>query len=113
MSLWQVRDWFLIQLRRGITKNDQDPLFAAEVRQARAGGLRVGQVPTEYATAFYSPGRSFFPRITRMLHGPVRIIHADPKIQRSWCESFNKRDVNTPRQMVASESIRQASSLPA
>ena len=38
------RDWLLLQLSKGIAKNDQLSLHLAEVRQAAAGGLAVGQV---------------------------------------------------------------------
>jgi len=94
------RDWFLLQLRRGITTNDQDPLSLAETRQAKAGGLRVGQVPTEFAGAFYSPvGGAFYPRITRVLHGPAQVIHVGPSMGPGWCAAFNDH-AGKPRQMV-------------
>lgn len=93
------RDWFLLQLRRGISTNDQDPLSLAETRQAAAGGLRVGQVPTEFAGAFYSVSSTFYPRLTRVLHGAAHIIHAGPDISSYWCKAFNE-NVGTARQIV-------------
>ena len=97
------RDWFLIQLRRGITTNDQDPLSLAEVRQKAAGGLRVGQVPTEFAGAFYSPiGGAFYPRITRVVHGPAQVLHVGPESAPAWCDAFNVY-AGSARQMVVQD----------
>ena len=50
------RDWFMLMLRRGVATNDQEPLRYAEVRQQRmgAGGLTVGQIPTEFAGSLYT-----------------------------------------------------------
>ena len=54
------RDWFMLMLRRGVATNDQEPLRYAEVRQQRmgAGGLTVGQIPTEFAGSLYTSGRA-------------------------------------------------------
>lgn len=97
MFLWTVRtanlmrDWFLLQLRRGISTDDQATLYAAELRQRASGGLNVGQMPTSFAAAFYSPypSRGFYPRISRSLHGPAHVLHAKPAYHDSWCQAFN------------------------
>ena len=73
-----MRDWFLLQLRRGVATDDQKTLHAAEARQLAAGGLAVGQMPAEFATAFYSPlagAKKFYPRITRSVRGRVHVVH--------------------------------------
>ena len=94
-----LRDWLLLQLRRGITTDDQATLFAAEQRARAVGGLRVGQMPTGMAAAFYSPTRTFFPRVTRVIQGPAYLLHcsAPPQEAKQWCASFNAR--NSRRQM--------------
>ena len=99
------RDWFLLLLRRGISADDQGPLAHAEVRQMLAGGgLRLGQVPTEFAAAFYSPfGKTFYPRTSRVVRGAVQILHVSPpSLAPHWCAAFN-RDAGRPRQMVLLE----------
>ena len=96
------RDWFMLMLRRGVATNDQEPLRYAEVRQQRmgAGGLTVGQIPTEFAGSLYTvwPGRGrFYPRISRTVRGFVQIVHAPPVYRgalvhqhgASWCRAFN------------------------
>ena len=58
------------------------------------------QVPTEFAGAFYSPvGGAFYPRITRVLHGPAQVIHVGPSMGPGWCAAFNDH-AGKPRQMV-------------
>lgn len=86
-----LRDWLLLQMRRGITTDDQATLDAAEQRARRVGsGLRVGQVPTRHAAAFYSatPKRGFFPRVTRPLEGPAHVLHCKGGDCRRWCRAF-------------------------
>ena len=96
------RDWFMLMLRRGIATNDQEPLRVAEARQSAVQRgqhqLRVGQVPSEYAAAFYSakPGQ-FYPRISRPLRGPAYVVHGTPIVSGmtrgnsgpELCRSFN------------------------
>ena len=81
------RDWFMLMLRRGISTNDQEPLRQAESRQQQAGGLRVGQVPSEFGAAMYPAiekrdgggrARISWPRISRRLAGPAQLVHATP-----------------------------------
>ena len=90
------RDWFMIQLRRGISHNDQDPLRVAEIRQKTVGGLEVGQVPTEFAGALYSPATNsngkFWPRISRTLSGPAQIVHATPLVNKLTTRQHNSGD---------------------
>ena len=97
-----MRDWLLLQFRRGLATDDQGTLFAAEQRQRAAGGLRVGQVPTPFAAAFYSPKRpAFFPRITRPLTAQAVVLHVgsgNADAGRAWCAGFNKH-VGTRRQL--------------
>ena len=96
-----MRDWLLLQFRRGLATDDQATLFAAEQRQRAAGGLRVGQVPTSFAAAFYSPQKTFFPRITRPLTSAAVVLHVgsgNAKSGREWCSAFNKF-VGTRRQL--------------
>ena len=86
-----LRDWLLLQMRRGITTDDQATLHAAEQRARRVGsGLRVGQMPTRHAAAFYSadPNRSWYPRVTRPLHGPVSVLPCKDADCRRWCQAF-------------------------
>lgn len=103
------RDWLMLQISRGIGTDDQKTLLQAEYRaqqmfmaptSSRTRGLRVGQVPTEFAAAFYSPwmGRNgrFLPRVTRTLRGPAQIVHATPIAKGNrgwngpeWCKVFN------------------------
>jgi hypothetical protein len=89
-----MRDWLLLQFRRGLATDDQGTLFAAEQRQRAAGGLRVGQVPTPFAAAFYSPMRpAFFPRITRPLKRAAVVLHVgsgNSGAGRQRCAAFNK-----------------------
>lgn len=88
-----MRDWLLLQFRRGLATDDQGTLFAAEQRQRAAGGLRVGQMPTAFAAAFYSPMKTFFPRITRPIAGSAVVMHVgsgNAHAGREWCNAFNK-----------------------
>ena len=97
-----MRDWFLLQIRRGVAYDDQKTLMMAELRLLAAGGLRVGQVPTPFAAAFYSPKRpSFFPRITRPLTGQAVVLHVgsgNADAGKAWCAGFNKHK-GTRRQL--------------
>ena len=117
------RDWLMLMLRRGIASNDQEPLALAEARQLAAGGLSVGQLPTEFAAAFYSAyqNATFWPRISRRLHGPAFLVHGTPlqsaapysqylkpnvsgseydgKNGAAYCAAFNAA-VDQPRQLL-------------
>ena len=90
-----MRDWLLLQFRRGVAADDQATLFAAEQRQRAAGGLRIGQVPTPFAAAFYSASRpAFFPRVTRPLTSAAVVLHVgsgNVESSRAWCRAFNAR----------------------
>ena len=58
-------------------------------------------MPTPFAAAFYSPTKSFFPRITRPLTGHAVVLHVgsgNAKAGREWCAGFNKF-VGTRRQL--------------
>ena len=91
-----MRDWLMLQLRRGLGTDDQGTLFAAEQRQRASGGLRVGQMPTPYAAAYYSAFSKrgqFYPRITRPLEAEAVLIHTrnnDAAGRRGWCAAFNE-----------------------
>ena len=86
-----MRDWLMLQLRRGITTDDQATLFAAEQR-GRTHGLRLGQMPTPYAAAFYSvkPQQGFFPRLSRPLRGRAHVLHCKERNGQCapWCDAF-------------------------
>ena len=88
-----IRDWLLLQLRRGVATDDQGTLHAAIQRQRAAGGLHVGQMPTRFAAAFYSahPSTGFFPRISRRFQGTAVVVHigAAPAAGVAWCTAFN------------------------
>ena len=90
-----MRDWLMLQMRRGLGADDQGTLFAAEQRQRAAGGLRLGQVPTPYAAAFYSAlvkQGKFYPRITRPLESEAVLIHTANNSaagRQAWCAAFN------------------------
>ena len=93
-----MRDWLLLQMRRGITTDDQGTLFAAEQRARAAGGLNVGQMPNNLASCFNSnSSNQFFPRITRMLTGASVVLHGKKQDALAWCEAFNR--YLGPRQM--------------
>ena len=97
-----LRDWLLLQFQRGLATDDQGTLFAAQQRQRASGGLRVGQVPTPYAAAFYSPVRPhFYPRLTRPLTSGAVVIHlgsGNAGAYQAWCDAFNGA-VGTRRQL--------------
>jgi len=88
-----MRDWLLLQIRRGLAADDQATLFAAEQRQLATGGLRVGQVPTPFAAAFYSAKKpAFYPRITRPLSKAAVVLHVGSGnigAGNEWCARFN------------------------
>lgn len=88
-----VRDWLMLQMRRGLGTDDQATLFAAMQRQRANGGLRVGQVPAPFASAFYSVrGSKFFPRLTRPITNDVVVFHTGQNTRagiRLACEAFN------------------------
>ena len=112
----------MLMLRRGVATNDQEPLRLAEARQAAAGGLRVGQVPSEFAAAMYDAhedGKRFWPRVTRRVRGAAHIVHATPLREGSrfvergtgwkhkhnngpyFCDAFNADGlVGRPRQLM-------------
>ena len=105
------RDWFMLLLRRGIGADDQNPLRIAEARAIAAskGNFRVGQMPTEFAAAFYSASPpKFYPRISRQIRGPAYIVHGTPVVKRSTsgrsgpelCQAFNAKRDGTLRQLV-------------
>ena len=89
-----LRDWLLLQLRRGITTDDQATLHLAELRGAAASGLKVGQMPTAYAAAFISvsPSRGFYPRLTRPLHSAAHVLHCKGPECTTWCSAFRQAD---------------------
>lgn len=97
-----LRDWLLLQIRRGVASDDQKTLHFAELRQALSGGLYVGQVATEYAAAFYnaavfrSDNASDRARVTRVLRGPAHVLHSKNP---SDCYDFNLYP-NRTRQIV-------------
>lgn len=135
------RDWFMLMLRRGISTNDQDPLRIAEIRQAAAAwpdpsALRVGQLPTEFAAAFYSVGgmNTFYPRISRQLRAAARVVHGTPIVNAvsrregrsgpELCRAFNARrgrlrrlfkatKRSEPETLLNASACRAAVSLPA
>ena len=87
-----MRDWLLMQFRRGLAADDQGTLFAAMQRQRAAGGLRVGQMPTPFAAAFYSATQSFYPRLTRPLTRSAVVLHiaaAKSDAAAEACRAFN------------------------
>jgi hypothetical protein len=89
-----MRDWLMLQMRRGLGTDDQATLFAAQQRQRASGGLRVGQMPAPFASAFYSPRPpKFFPRITRPITGAVVVFHTGTNTKegvRQSCTAFNE-----------------------
>lgn len=83
-----MSDWLLLQLRRGVTSDDQKTLLLAELRYHHAykhlrkpikGNLMrrliVGQITTPFATAFYPVPRMSGVRITRKFSGSVHLLH--------------------------------------
>lgn len=89
-------------LRRGLSTDDQATLFAAEqrARQVRSG-LRVGQVPTRMALAFYSakPSEGFYPRITRPLEGAAAVVHCKGNACARWCAASAAAAAGQPYQL--------------
>ena len=96
-----MRDWLLMQFRRGLAADDQGTLYAAMQRQRAAGGLRVGQMPTPFAAAFYSATQSFYPRLTRPLTRSAVVLHiaaAKSDAAAEACRAFNA-EIGTRRQL--------------
>ena len=97
-----MRDWLLLQMRRGLDSDDQKTLFFAQTRQVAAGGLAVGQVATPYAGAFYPVVRvrakntTDAIRISRVVRGPVHVVHTRSA---SDCSAFNEHS-DKERQLV-------------
>ena len=97
-----MRDWLMLQIRRGLATDDQKTLQFAELRAVASGGLSVGQVATPYAAALYNAfttksksGVASF-RISRVMRGPAHIVHTkDP----SDCAVFNEFE-NEERQLL-------------
>ena len=98
-----LRDWLLLQLRRGITTDDQATLHLAELRGAVASGLKVGQMPTAYAAAFISasPGRGFYPRLTRPLHSAAHVLHCHGAECATWCAAFRQAEEDVRSHVAA------------
>jgi hypothetical protein len=98
-----LRDWLMLQLRRGITTDDQATLHLAELRGAAASGLKVGQMPTAYAAAFVSvsPSRGFYPRLTRPLHSAAHVLHCKGPECDTWCAAFRRADADAQSHVVA------------
>ena len=88
-----MRDWLLLQVRRGLDTDDQKTLLFAQLRQVTAGGLAVGQVATPFAGAFYSAVSfknefaSDSIRVSRVIRGPVHLVHTRNP---SDCAGFNE-----------------------
>ena len=101
-----LRDWLLLQLRRGVTSDDQATLFAAEQRGRAMGALRVGQIPSSFAAAFYSTTKNFFPRITRVIQGPAYLLHCPPSEAARWCDRFNAHRSRRQMWMTDKNSLR-------
>lgn len=95
-----------LQIRLGVTADDQKTLHLAELRHIAAGSdLRVGRITVPFAAAFYpvpppdpaaaakpGPGgrvpasSSSYRRITPVLRGRVHVLHGT---NRSHCRLFN------------------------
>jgi len=93
----------MLQLRRGITTDDQATLHLAELRGAVASGLKVGQMPTAYAAAFISayPGRGFYPRLTRPLHSAAHVLHCHGAECATWCAAFRQAEEDVDAHVAA------------
>jgi len=94
-----LRDWFLLQIRRGVTFDDQRTLHTAELRSVAAGFLKVGQVSSTFAAAFVP---TFDGRLTRRIVGRAHIFH---HVNHSLCNVVNERPHNEssaerPRQLL-------------
>ena len=97
-----MRDWLMLQMRRGLATDDQKTLQFAEIRAVAAGGLSVGQVASPYAAALYNAltikaksGVVTF-RISRVLRGPAHILHTKNP---SDCAVYNEFE-NEERQLL-------------
>ena len=99
-----MRDWLLLQMRRGVAYDDQKTLLIAEVRHmtgaARRGVLHVGKVSAAFGAAFYAYDPRTFrldnARVTTLLRGTTHVIHS-PNV--SLCALFNA-DAPADRQML-------------
>ena len=103
-----LRDWLLLQLRRGVTHDDQKTLHQAELRHVAARKLRVGQIAAPFATAFLNaqdgPDK---PRLTRRIVGRSHIVHHS---NHSLCAVVNERPAaeaedELPRQLVSQKRL--------
>ena len=61
----------------------------------------VGQVPTGCGCLLPPIGGAFYPRITRVIHGPAQVLHAGPESHQQ-CDAFNAY-AGSARQMVVQD----------
>jgi hypothetical protein len=103
-----LRDWLLLQLRRGVTHDDQKTLHQAELRHVAAGKLRVGQIAAPFATAFLNAQDGLDkPRLTRRIVGRSHIVHHS---NHSLCAIVNERPAaeaedELPRQLLSQKRL--------
>jgi hypothetical protein len=74
-----LRAWLGLQLRKGASQDDQHTLTRALLALRRSHGLRARKLANAAAAGFHSvdPRAGFYPRETRLLAGPVALIHWD------------------------------------
>ena len=104
-----MRDWFLLQLRRGVAHDDQKTLHLAVLRHQAAGMLQVAQLRANFAAAFYTvkrPDKGAAGRVTRRVVGRVHVVHTNPQGISATCAIFNANV--SDRQMVRLRSAASA-----
>lgn len=88
-------DWYMAYLAQG--GDDQGPLEHAARLRARAGGLRLSRLHTNFVGAFERVDdfqRSDWPRVTHVLSGAVHLFHVrygDEPTRRKLCAMLNAR----------------------
>ena len=100
-----LRDWLLLQLRRGVTHDDQATLHLAEIRHIAAKRVRVAQLGAAFAAAFVTAydKDGDLARLTRRIVGRAHVFH---HIDHSMCARVNERaeseaEEEVPRQLLA------------
>ena len=84
------KEWLVRQLQAGVAADDQSTLRSSYLT-LRSQGLRVKKLDNAFAAAFLSVDKStgFFPRQTRLLQHPMKIIHSFHSKHSEVCSLVN------------------------
>ena len=94
-------DWFAEQVRMGVSRDDQNTLFTVLQKRRKDSDFLIRTLSPSVAFAFVSTKakNGFYPRESRVISGPVAVIHEDPRHAMGLCEQYN-RDAGRKRQIV-------------